>query len=360
MPSAIGLHDLRATPLDAAVPGVEIHATALDNLLQGDFLRVPQYVRGLDLGMVLFGGLAASLLLVRTGAASSLALLVIGSLGAWVRCQWGLAHQGVAVSPVPLWLVLAVECAGLSLAKFWWAERHARQRTRELMLTQDAAIHSLAALGEARDTETGDHLVRTQHYVHALARHLARHPKFRAALDEATIDALHKMAPLHDVGKIGIRDAILLKPGRLTAEEFEAMKQHTVIAHQIFRDAAARLGSNSFLRIVDQVASAHHERWDGTGYPEGLQGEAIPLAGRIMAVVDVYDALTNRRAYKPPMPHDEAVATIAAGRGTHFDPDIVDAFVQIEAEFKGIRFACSEPAQTAVVAEPRSRPAGAM
>ncbi len=342
--SATGLHELRATPIDAAVPGVEIHATVLDNLLQGDFLQVPRYARGLELGLVLLAGLAASLLLAWTGAVFSLALLVAGGVSAWVGCQWLLAHQGVAISPVPLWLVLAVEFSGLSLAKLWRAERHARQRTRELVLTQDAAIQSLAALGEARDTETGGHLVRTQDYVSALARHLCRHPKFRAQLDEATLEALHKMAPLHDVGKIGIRDAILLKPGPLTAEEFEAMKQHTVIAHQIFREAEARLGSNSFLRIADQVAHSHHERWDGTGYPTGLRGEAIPLVGRIMAVVDVYDALISRRAYKPPRTHEEAVTTIVAGRGSHFDPDIVDAFVEIEAEFKRIGRTCADPA----------------
>jgi adenylate cyclase len=358
--SAIGLHELRATPIDAAVPGVEIHATALDNLLQGDFLQVPRHARGLELGVVLLAGLAASLLLAGTGALFSLAVLAAGSVSAWASCQWVLVHQGVVVSPVPLWLVLAVEFAGLSLAKFWRAERHARQRTRELLLTQDAAIQSLAALGEVRDTETGDHLVRTQHYAAALARHLSRHPKFHTQLDEATIEALHKMAPLHDVGKIGIRDAILLKPGRLTAEEFEAMKQHTVIAHRIFHQAAERLGSNSFLRIADQVAHSHHERWDGTGYPAGLQGEAIPLAGRIMAVVDVYDALTSRRAYKPPMTHAEAVATIAAGRGSHFDPDLTDAFVQIESEFQRIRFACAEPDQAAAVAEQVPRPVGAL
>jgi len=122
------------------------------------------------------------------------------------------------------------------------------------------------------------------------------------------------------------------------------MKQHTVIAHQIFREAEARLGSNSFLRIADQVAHSHHERWDGTGYPTGLRGEAIPLVGRIMAVVDVYDALISRRAYKPPRTHEEAVTTIVAGRGSHFDPDIVDAFVEIEAEFKRIGRTCADPA----------------
>jgi adenylate cyclase len=354
--SATGLHELRATPIDAAVPGVEIHATVLDNLLQGDFLRAPRYARGLELGLVLLAGLAASLLLAWTGAVLSLALLAAGGLSAWVSCQWLLAHQGVVASPVPLWLVLAVEFSGLSLAKLWWAERHARQRIRELVLTQDAAIQSLAALGEARDTETGDHLVRTQHYASALARHLCRHPKFRAQLDEATIEALHKMAPLHDVGKIGIRDDILLKPGRLTAEEFEAMKQHTVIAHRIFREAEDRLGSNSFLRIADQLAHSHHERWDGTGYPAGLRGEAIPLAGRIMAVVDVYDALISRRTYKPPRTHEEAVTTIAAGRGSHFDPDIVDAFVEIAAEFKRIGRKCADPdhVRTMIVSRVRS------
>ena len=349
--SAAGLQDLRATPLDAAFSGVEVHATAIDNLLRGDFLHSPGYARGLELGLVVLLGVAASLLLVRAGAGISVVILGGSGLAVWLGCRWLLASHGQFVSPVSLLLVLGVEFSGLSLAKFWRADRQARQRTRELVLTQDATIQSLASLSEVRDPETGGHVSRTQHYTKALALHLSRKAKFRALLDEATIEALHKMAPLHDVGKIGIRDAILLKPGHLSAEEFEQMKKHTVIAHQIFRAAEVRLGTNSFLRIADEFAHTHHERWDGNGYPVGLRAEAIPLAGRIMALVDVYDALISPRVYKPALSHPEAVAVIRGGRGKHFDPEIVDAFLEIEAEFKRIAVKYADPGQDQTMAD---------
>ncbi len=341
--SAAGLQELRATPLDAAFVGVEVHATVIDNFLRGDFLHAPSYARGLELGLVGLLGAAVGLLLAWAGAAISVAILAGSGLAVWVGCQWLLTSHGLFLSPVLLFLVLATEFSALSLAKFWRAERHARQRTRQLVLTQDVAIQSLAALGEARDQETGSHIIRTQQYVRALALHLSRKAKFRGALDETTIEALHKMAPLHDVGKIGIRDAILLKPGGLSADEFEEMKKHTVIGHQVFRAAEARLGTNSFLRIADELAHSHHERWDGNGYPNGLQAEAIPLAGRIMALADAYDALISRRVYKPALSHEEAVAQIKAGRGSYFDPEVVDAFLEIEAEFKRIGLKHADP-----------------
>jgi len=341
--SAAGLQELRATPLDAAFAGVEVHATVIDNFLRGDFLHSPSYARGLELGLVALLGAAVGLLLAWAGAAISVAILAGGGLAVWVGCQWLLASHGLFLSPVLLFLVLATEFSALSLAKFWRAERQARQRARELVLTQDVAIQSLAALGEARDQETGSHIIRTQQYVKALAVHLSRKAKFRIVLDEATVEALHKMAPLHDVGKIGIRDEILLKPGGLSADEFEEMKKHTVIGHQVFRAAAARLGTNSFLRIADELAHSHHERWDGNGYPTGLQAEAIPLAGRIMALADVYDALISRRAYKAALSHEEAVAQITADRGTYFDPEVVDGFLEIEAEFKRIGLMHADP-----------------
>jgi len=350
--SAAGLPELRATPLDLASPGVEIHATAIDNILRGDFLQSPTYARGLELGLVGLLGVAASLLLTWAGAAISLLILGAGALAVWLGCQWLLASHGLFVSPVLLLLVLAVEFSGLSLAKFWRAERQARQRNRELLLTQDATIQSLTALGEARDPETGGHILRTQHYIKALATHLSRKAKFRTLLDGTTIEAIHKMAPLHDVGKIGIRDAILLKPSHLSVAEFEEMKKHTVIAHEVFRSAEARLGPNFFLRIADELAHSHHERWDGNGYPVGLKAEAIPLAGRIMALVDVYDALINRRVYKPPMSHEEAVAQIKAGRGQHFDPEVVEAFIEIQAEFKRIGVQNADAGQAQAVPGP--------
>lgn len=217
-----------------------------------------------------------------------------------------------------------------------------RQRTEALSALQDATILAMSSLAEARDNETGNHIRRTQNYVRALALHLQGHPRFAAYLTPSQVEVLYKSAPLHDIGKVGIPDAILLKPGRLTAEEFEVMKTHTTLGHAALRAASERLGGDqSFLDCAAEIALSHQEKWDGSGYPAGLRGDAIPIAARLMAVADVYDALISRRVYKPAMSHDEARRIVLEGRGRHFDPDVVDAFAAIAGEFAAIaaRFA---------------------
>ncbi len=209
-------------------------------------------------------------------------------------------------------------------------------RTRELALTQEVTIFTLANLAESRDPETGSHIRRTQTYVKRLAEELRALPKYADKLDDETIELLYKSAPLHDVGKVGVPDAILLKPGKLTAEEFEEIKKHPIYGKRAFEEATHRLGETSFLRYAEEVAYTHHEKWDGSGYPQGLEGEAIPIAGRLMAIADVYDALISVRPYKRAFSHEEAVEIIVEGRGKHFDPDMVDAFVRIQEEFQAI------------------------
>lgn len=221
-----------------------------------------------------------------------------------------------------------------------------RKNTREIRQTRDATVVALAGLAETRDNETGNHILRTQNYVRALAVHLRDHPGFRDRLDNDTIDVFYKSAPLHDIGKVGIPDRILLKPGKLTPEEFSIMKQHTVLGSEALEKAADNLGSNNFLRVAQEIARAHHERWDGTGYPKGLSGEDIPLSARLMAIADVYDALISKRVYKDAFSHDKAKAILMEGRGTHFDPEILDAFLAIEDEFIAIAARYSESADT--------------
>jgi len=215
-------------------------------------------------------------------------------------------------------------------------EQKVEERTLELALTQDVTIHSLASLAETRDNETGGHIRRTQNYVKALAEELKNHPKFSQVLDEQTIALLHKSAPLHDIGKVGVPDSILLKPGKLLPEEFEEMKKHTVYGRDAILTAEKSLGSNSFLHFAREIAHTHQEKWDGSGYPQGLKGEEIPVSGRLMAVADVYDALISKRVYKPPFPHSKAVLIIEEGKGKHFDPHMVDAFLPIKERFKTI------------------------
>jgi putative two-component system response regulator len=218
-------------------------------------------------------------------------------------------------------------------------------RTRELELTQEVAMESMGTLAEFRDPETGGHIKRTQHYIKVLAMTLKDNDRFKDLLQGSTIDLLYRSAPLHDIGKVAISDNILLKPGKLTGDEFEEMKKHTVYGRDVIHAAAKRLGDNSFLHIAEKIAYTHHEKWDGSGYPQGLKGDEIPASGRIMAIADVYDALISKRVYKPPMPHQKAVSIICGERGIHFDPDIVKAFMDMRDVFRNIalRFAdCDE------------------
>ncbi len=210
------------------------------------------------------------------------------------------------------------------------------KQRQELQRTQDATILSLASLAETRDNETGGHILRTQGYVRALARHLKQHPDFADYLTDEVIDLLYKSAPLHDVGKVGVPDAILLKPARLNAQECEEMKRHTIYGRDALRKSAKVLGDTSFLSLAQEIAYTHHEKWDGSGYPGGLAGDDIPLSGRLMALADVYDALINKRVYKKAFSHQQAREIIIEGRGGHFDPRIVDAFLEQEEVFKQI------------------------
>jgi response regulator RpfG family c-di-GMP phosphodiesterase len=196
-----------------------------------------------------------------------------------------------------------------------------RQKTKEIQDTRDVTIIALASLAETRDNETGGHLLRTQEYVKALAVNLRSHPQYQADLDDTAIDLLYKSAPLHDIGKVGIPDSILLKPGKLSDEEFEIMKTHTSLGVEALRGAAAHLEANNFLQVAQDLICSHHEKWDGNGYPQGLRGVAIPLAGRIMAVADVYDALICKRVYKEAFSHEKAKSIIVDGKGSHFDPN---------------------------------------
>ena len=217
-------------------------------------------------------------------------------------------------------------------------EAEVQKRTAEVMAIQDVTIHAMASLAETRDNETGNHIRRTQHYVKVLAEKLRHHPRFSHFLDDdKTLEMLFKSSPLHDIGKVGIPDRILLKPGRFEPEEFEIMKTHTTIGRDAIQHAESQLGIEMpFLTLAKEIAYGHQEKWDGSGYPQGLTGDDIPISARLMAVADVYDALISRRVYKAGMPHEKAVEIILQGKGQHFDPDMVDAFMELQDEFRNI------------------------
>ena len=207
-------------------------------------------------------------------------------------------------------------------------EAEIARRLRQNQIIQEVSIHALARLAETRDPETGNHLRRTQGYVRTLAEALHQHPRFSDFLTPLNIELLVKSAPLHDIGKVGIPDHVLLKPGKLTPEEFELMKTHARIGRDAIELAEKEAEEPvDFLSIAKEITHWHHEKWNGTGYPDQLAGDTIPVSARLMALADVFDALICRRVYKPAFPIEEARAIIESERGKHFDPDVVDAFL---------------------------------
>lgn len=228
----------------------------------------------------------------------------------------------------------------LKAARDWLQDRNTvleaeiAQRMEDNLIIQDVTIRALAHLAETRDTETGNHLLRTQGYVHTLALQLKNHPRFKDFLTANNIRDIVKSAPLHDIGKVGIPDSILLKPGKLTPDEWEVMKTHSYLGFHAIelaeQDAERPI---EFLSIAKDISKYHHEKWDGTGYPDGLSGDAIPIAARLMALADVFDALVSERAYKTAFTVDKAIEIISDGRGNHFDPDVVDAFLLMQNDF---------------------------
>jgi putative two-component system response regulator len=227
--------------------------------------------------------------------------------------------------------------------KIKYLDDEVERRAREVTLVQDATMIALGSLAESRDNETGNHIRRTQNYAKILAERLSNHPRFKQYLTPLYIERLYKSAPLHDIGKVGIPDNILKKPAKLDPDEFEVMMTHTTIGYNAILAAERSLGSySSFLSIARDMAWAHHEKWDGSGYPRGLSGDRIPLAGRLMAIPDVYDALISVRVYKQALSHEESVEIIRRGMGVHFDPDITLAFLDIAEWFRDIALSFSD------------------
>jgi CHASE2 domain-containing sensor protein len=339
--SASGLKELKSTPFDPVFPGVEVHATVVDNILKKDFLSRPKWAAGLEAAGMLVLGLLSAFILAWTGAIWSSLFLGVVAVGVWQTSVWMFRNEGIFISPVLPLIVLACNFSLITFFRFWQEEQRVKERTRELAMVQEATIESMSSLTETRDPDTGGHIKRTQSYIRLLADYLKNQPRFIRFLDDEAIDLLCKSAPLHDIGKVGVSDRILLKPGKLTNQEFEEMKRHTVYGRDTILVAERKLGNTSFLRIAREIAYTHHERWDGSGYPEGLKGEQIPVPGRLMALVDTYDALTSKRVYKSQLPHEKAVQIIIEAKGTQFDPAVVDAFLELKEDFRriGLRYA---------------------
>jgi HD-GYP domain-containing protein (c-di-GMP phosphodiesterase class II) len=222
------------------------------------------------------------------------------------------------------------------------AERVSWQQYNELLRTRDAVIFGLAKLAESRDSETGNHLERIAIYSTRLASAARLDPRYRGQITASFVKLIGISSALHDIGKVGIRDSILLKPGKLEQQEQPHMQSHVTIGGKCVHEIESRLGKSNFLSMAREIAFSHHEHWDGTGYPRGLSGEEIPLAARIVAVADVYDALSTKRIYREACPHEKCVEIIREGTGKQFDPGLVEIFLNLEAEFRDIALSCRD------------------
>ncbi|MCG8564486.1 MAG: CHASE2 domain-containing protein [Desulfobacterales bacterium] len=341
--TAMGLNDTHPTLFSPHFPGAAVSGVILENIQAQESITLPPWHRYFTLWSCLFTGLFLALFFYR----------VPGPL--WLLagfCFWSLFIVGMTLtahfqfslflSPAPALGLSSILFSVFSLARFAIVKREAFLWYKRLSSAQQLTMDAMVGMVETRDPETGSHIIRTQNYARLMARELQKrgnHPEITAEF----IRDIFLSAPLHDIGKVGIPDQILLKPGRHTDGEFEEMKKHALYGKAIIEKASAKHLHAHYLDMGAQIAAAHHERWDGTGYPMGLSGEVIPLAGRIMAISDVYDALISKRCYKPAFPHEKAMSIIRQERGKHFDPQIVDAFCAVEEEIKAIAAAHQDP-----------------
>jgi CHASE2 domain-containing sensor protein len=357
--SALGLGDMVATPLGSFLPGAEVHATVVDNLLQGDFVRRPAGGTVAELALVLVAAVGVALAVLGLGWRWALPLALGGALLLWLGAGWLLGARGWYVSPLFPTLALTGALGFAALHRLVAERARADQSNRQLRTAREMILHALTSLTETRDFETGAHLVRCSRYARALGETLASHPKFRKFLTPETVDLIARLAPIHDIGKVGVADRTLRKPGPFSDDEREEMSRHPIYGRDVIARTEERVGvrDDFLLTLAKEIVYSHHEWWDGSGYPEGLRGEAIPVAGRMVALVDVYDALSSARVYKGALPHDEVVQAIVAERGVHFDPDMVDAFLRIQEDWRRIAIDFADEHEEPV-AEPRGPDAG--
>ena len=329
--SAAVLNDLVQTALDPNFPGVQAHAVLTGNILNSELIVTPSWDRSLILVSCLLVGLCMVSIFTLSSTPLPTLLGTCGLAAVFMTLSYALfIFDNVFVSPGAAIIAAGILFAFLSAARFSIEKRNAFVWLRQLTRTQQLTMESMAMVAETRDPETGAHIERTKYFVKAIAEELKRSGSYPDTLTPNYISLLYLSAPLHDIGKVGVPDKILQKPGKLTEEEFEQMKKHAEYGHAIIANTVRRIEGDNFLELSGEIAYTHHEKWDGSGYPRGLKANEIPLSGRIMIVADVYDALTNERYYKPAFPHDTAIDIMQKDREVAFDPIVFDAFMRIE------------------------------
>ncbi len=335
--SAVGLADIHQTLFDPHFPGVEAHAVFMSGVYENNHILIPIWSKHLVSGVCFLTGAMMILLLLYSsrprvfvlGSFVWVCFLLISSLSAFVTIS-------LFVSPGLPIIVTLIAFTVISFGRFAVARRTSYMWYKKLVKSQQLTMEALVSLVETRDPETGEHINRTQHYARALAQKLKQENHFPDIITDKFIEMLFLSVPLHDIGKVGVPDRILLKPGKLITEEFDLMKLHAPYGKLALEKVSNKLEDDNYLKMGAQIAGSHHERWDGDGYPEGLVKDATPLPARIMSVCDVYDALISRRCYKEPFSHEESMKIILEGRGSQFDPLMVDVFFTIEDTIKKI------------------------
>jgi adenylate cyclase len=343
--SALGTREVVSTPLDTLFTGVEVQASVADNLLQRDFVHRPEYAVVLE-GLAVLGlGLVVTWFAARFSFIWGAVGAVVSLLAVWTGAIWLLGRNGILLSPLFPTIALPAALGFVTGAQAVLERVRADRAGRDKLTTERVMVQALLSLVEIRDAETGRHSRRIQDYARVLAQELAKHPDFRDYLTPERIDLLSALAPLHDIGKVGVPDRLLNKPGLLNAEELLEMRKHPEYGRDVILKTEREVGvrDDLTLNIAKDIVYTHHEKWDGTGYPQGLRGTMIPIPGRLIALVDVYDAVHSRRVYHEPVEHDEVVALIVRGRGTHFDPAVVDAFVRVSPVLRQLS---EEPAES--------------
>ena len=329
--SAAGLNDIHETAIDARFPGLKTHAAMSEGILQNRIVGIPAWsTEAVPAVCALIAALLTGAFLSGTGMVGIVIISVLTAAAVLAASAALFARAALLVPAGAPLAAVGVMLAGYFVLRLSLETRRARIWRRKLENARQVTIESMAAVAETRDPETGAHIKRTQHYVRAIAEELARSGHYTETLTEEFIKLLFLSAPLHDIGKVGVPDHILLKPGPLTTDEMTIMKQHAEFGRRIIFSTAKSIEGDNFLVIAAEIAGSHHEKWDGSGYPLGLSGQAIPLSGRIMAAADIYDALISRRCYKEPFTHGDSIALMSAMRGTTFDPVVLDAFFRIE------------------------------
>jgi CHASE2 domain-containing sensor protein len=337
--TALGLRDVVSTPTEQSLPGVVLHASVADTLLGAPGFERPELAPLIEVTSAIGLAMWVTLTGRRVGWIAAAASGAVLGVAIWWAARELLGREGAFISPSWGWLAIAGALAVEGATGVVRERRRAERERRRRGDAQRLIVQALTTLTETRDADTGRHARRTQELTRILATSLARRPAYRKALDSGRLSLVATLAPLHDIGKVGVSDAVLRKPGALTPEEVEEMRRHPELGYASLLRAEELAGvhDDEVLAVAKEIVHTHHERWDGSGYPRGLRGESIPVSGRIVALVDAYDAMVGGRTYRASVAHEEAVRAITAESGGHFDPAVVAAFLSVQEQFRAFQ-----------------------